>query len=215
MNATTANAPPVSWVIAESKLGHRDFESSQRRTLPKRSCGSSASSAARVFWISDAALATHLPWIAKLVGRTGLVVGIDEWAEVIDVAQRRATVAGQCFWARFVTADLNTFVPHKRFDAVIARLTLFRQGERATFSRLSACVRPNGVIMVVLGKRAATPWRRPLSLESWLRSSSATPHEALRPTPHLSANRRKGRIPTGRVKTCPGPLGQRRFPNVD
>jgi hypothetical protein len=130
-------------------------------------------------------------------------------AEVIDVGRGARRLPVHAI-GRGVTADLNTFVPHERFDAVIARLTLFRQGER-----LSACVRPNGVIMVVLGKRAATPWRRPLSLESWLRSSSATPHEALRPTPHLSANRRKSRIPTGRVKTCRGPLGQRRFPNVD
>src|SRR5437588_8948831 len=34
-------------------------------------------------------------WIAKLVGPTGLVVGVDESAEDIDTAERRATVAGQ------------------------------------------------------------------------------------------------------------------------
>jgi len=65
-----------------------------------------------------------------------------------------ATVSGLCYRTRFITADPDTFVPHERFDAVVARLTLFRQGERATFLRLSACVRPNGVIMVVLGKPA-------------------------------------------------------------
>jgi len=92
--------------------------------------------------------------IAKLVGPTGLVVGIYESAKVIDVAQRRAAVNGRCYWARFVAPDLNTFVPHERFDAVVARLTLFRQDERATFLRLSACVRPSGVIMVVLSKPA-------------------------------------------------------------
>ena len=95
-------------------------------------------------------------WIAKLVGPTGLVVGVDESAEVIDVAQRRATVAGQCYWTRFVTADLNSFVPHERFDAVVVRLALLRQREQATFLRLSACVRPDGVIIVVSGKPAAT-----------------------------------------------------------
>src|SRR5277367_3261279 len=51
--------------------------------------------------------------IAKLVGPTGLVVGVDESAESIDVAQRRATVAGQCYWTRFVTADLDTLFPHE------------------------------------------------------------------------------------------------------
>ena len=50
-------------------------------------------------------------WIAKLVGPTGLVVGVDESAEDIDVAQKRATVAGQCYWTRFITADLSTFIP--------------------------------------------------------------------------------------------------------
>ena len=94
--------------------------------------------------------------IAKLDGPTGLVVGVDESAEVIDVAQKRATVAGQCYWTRFVTADLNSFVPHERFDAVVVRLALLRQREQATFLRLSPCVRPDGVIIVVSGKPAAT-----------------------------------------------------------
>jgi 2-polyprenyl-3-methyl-5-hydroxy-6-metoxy-1,4-benzoquinol methylase len=109
-------------------------------------------------------------WIAKLVGPTGLVVGVDESAEVIDVAQRRATVAGQCYWTRFVTADRNTLVPHDRFDAVVVRLTLLRQDERATFLRLSACVRPGGVIMVVSGKPAGnanSSLHRIGSLLSW------------------------------------------------
>ena len=36
-------------------------------------------------------------WIAKLAGPTGLVVGVDESTEDIDEAQKRATVAGQCY----------------------------------------------------------------------------------------------------------------------
>ena len=92
--------------------------------------------------------------IAKLIGPSGLVVGVDRSREAIDVAERRATVAGYCYWTRFVAADPSTFVPHERFDAVVVRLTLFRQGERATFLRLSACVRPDGVIMVASGKPA-------------------------------------------------------------
>jgi ubiquinone/menaquinone biosynthesis C-methylase UbiE len=92
--------------------------------------------------------------IAKLIGPSGLVVGVDRSREAIDVAEKRATVAGYCYWTRFVAADPNTFIPHERFDAVVARLTLFRLGERATFLRLSACVRPDGVIMVASGKPA-------------------------------------------------------------
>ena len=87
--------------------------------------------------------------IARLIGPSGLVVGVDRSGEAIDVAERRATVAGACYWTRFVTADPDAFVPREPFDAVVARLPLFRQGERATFVRLSACVRPGGAIMVV------------------------------------------------------------------
>jgi ubiquinone/menaquinone biosynthesis C-methylase UbiE len=87
--------------------------------------------------------------IAKMVGPSGLVVGVDGSAEAIDEAEKRATIAGHCYWTRFVRADPDTFVPHERFDAVVVRLTLLRQGEPATFLRLPACVRPDGVIMVV------------------------------------------------------------------
>jgi ubiquinone/menaquinone biosynthesis C-methylase UbiE len=97
--------------------------------------------------------------IAKLIGPSGLVVGVDRSREAIDVAEKRATVAGYCYWTRFVAEDPNTFVPHEQFDAVVVRPTLFRQGERATFLRPSACVRPDGVIMVASGKPPEMPIR--------------------------------------------------------
>jgi 2-polyprenyl-3-methyl-5-hydroxy-6-metoxy-1,4-benzoquinol methylase len=93
--------------------------------------------------------------IAKLVGPAGLVVGIDKSADAIDVAEKRATIAGQCYWTRFVTADLNTFVPPERFDVVVVRSNLFR-AECATLSRLFAYVRPYGVIVIASGKPART-----------------------------------------------------------
>jgi ubiquinone/menaquinone biosynthesis C-methylase UbiE len=91
--------------------------------------------------------------IAKMVGPSGLVVGVDESAQAIDEAEKRATVAGRCYWMRFVRANPDTFVPPERFDAVVVRLSLLRQGEPATFLRLSACVRPDGVIIVVSSGR--------------------------------------------------------------
>src|SRR5271163_2783743 len=97
--------------------------------------------------------------IAKLIGPSGLVVGVDRSREAIDVAEKRATVAGYCYWTRFVAEDPNTFVPLERFDAVVVRPTLFRQGERATFLRLFACARPDGVIMVASGKPPEMPIR--------------------------------------------------------
>ena len=93
-------------------------------------------------------------WIAKLVGPTGLVVGVDESAETIDVAEKRATVAGQGYWTRFVTADLNTFTPHERFDVVVVHRALPLERQRATFLRLSTWLRPDAVVMIVAGKPA-------------------------------------------------------------
>jgi SAM-dependent methyltransferase len=49
--------------------------------------------------------------IAKMVGPSGLVVGVDEAAQAIDEAEKRATIAGRCYWMRFVRADPDTFVP--------------------------------------------------------------------------------------------------------
>ena len=102
--------------------------------------------------------------IAKLVGAPGLVVGVDESAECIDLAQKRATVAGQCYWTRFVTADLNAFIPrehtiipHERYDAVVVRRAHPPQRDRATFLRVSAWLRPGGVIMIIPASRPELP----------------------------------------------------------
>jgi SAM-dependent methyltransferase len=78
--------------------------------------------------------------IARLIGPSGLVVGVDRSAQAVDVAEKRATVAGYCYWTRFVTADPNCFVPDERFDAVVVWQTHFHQGDRAVFLRLSAYV---------------------------------------------------------------------------
>ena len=102
-------------------------------------------------------------WIAKLVGFSGLVVGVDETAEHLDLAEKRATIAGLCYWTRFITADLNTFVPHEhafipheRYDAVVvARVHMFRR-ERATLLRVSTWLRPDGVIIITDRKPAGS-----------------------------------------------------------
>jgi hypothetical protein len=79
------------------------------------------------------------------------------------LAEKRATVAGQCYWTRFITADLNTFVPHQhafipheRYDAVVvARVHMLRR-ERATLLRVSTWLRPDGVIIITDGKPAGS-----------------------------------------------------------
>jgi 2-polyprenyl-3-methyl-5-hydroxy-6-metoxy-1,4-benzoquinol methylase len=93
-------------------------------------------------------------WIAWLVGPTGLVVGVDDSAEAIDVAQKCATVAGQCYWTRFVNADLNSFIPHERYDVVVMRRAFPHQRECDAVLRLSTWLRPDGVIIIMVNNPA-------------------------------------------------------------
>jgi SAM-dependent methyltransferase len=82
-----------------------------------------------------------------LVGPSGVVVGVDRSAKAIDVAQRRATTGRPRYSVKFVVADLDTFVPDERFDAIIGRLILlYLRDPAATLRRLSAYVRPGGVV---------------------------------------------------------------------
>lgn len=83
--------------------------------------------------------------IAKLVGPSGLVVAVDGSAQAIDLAQRRATVAGQCYWTRFVAADLDTFVTDEIFDAIVVRPMLLRE-PAAALRKLSDQICPGGLI---------------------------------------------------------------------
>lgn len=88
--------------------------------------------------------------IAKLVGPSGLVVGIDRSTEAIDLAQRRATTAGQCYWTRFIAADPETFAFPGPFDAVVARLApLHRWLPGASSLRPATYVRPGGLVVLV------------------------------------------------------------------
>ena len=85
--------------------------------------------------------------IAKAVGASGLVVGVDPSADAIAVAEKRATEACQCYWTRFFVAGLDTFVLDEVFDVVIARPTSLDLHEpAAALRRLSTFVRPRGVI---------------------------------------------------------------------
>ncbi len=61
---------------------------------------------------------------ARLIGPSGVVVGVDRSAKAIDVAQRRTTTGRRRYSVQFVVADLDTFVPDEPFDAVIGRLVL-------------------------------------------------------------------------------------------
>jgi ubiquinone/menaquinone biosynthesis C-methylase UbiE len=83
---------------------------------------------------------------AELVGRLGMVLGIDRSQEALDVAWQRAGAAGHdhvCFSATGVDA----FSSRDRFDAIIGRLILaYLPDPSATLRRLHACLRPGGIV---------------------------------------------------------------------
>jgi SAM-dependent methyltransferase len=83
----------------------------------------------------------------RLVGPTGFVLGVDRSADAIDVAERRASQAGQCYWTRFTAAELDAFSCDQQFDAVIGRLVLmYLPDPVATLRSLTRFVRPGGVV---------------------------------------------------------------------
>lgn len=91
----------------------------------------------------DAALAA-----GRIVGASGMVIGIDSCAGDIDRAERRATEAGLCYWVRFVRADPMTFLPDQTVDAVISRrASLCGSHAPARSRRLAALLGPDGILV--------------------------------------------------------------------
>lgn len=83
----------------------------------------------------------------EMVGSSGFVLGVDRSPEAVATAERRAVEAGQCYWVRFATADLDTFVPGQKFDAVIGRLILMYLPDPVNVVRLlTAHLRPGGIL---------------------------------------------------------------------
>jgi ubiquinone/menaquinone biosynthesis C-methylase UbiE len=83
----------------------------------------------------------------KLVGPSGFVLGVDRSVEALETAERRATKALCCQWVRFGTAELGAWVPDGPFDAIVGRLILMYLPDPAsTLRRLSACLRPGGIV---------------------------------------------------------------------
>ena len=59
----------------------------------------------------------------------------DASEQTIDIAQKRAPVAGLCYRTRFVTADPNTCILHERYNVVVVRRALLLQSELAILLR--------------------------------------------------------------------------------
>jgi ubiquinone/menaquinone biosynthesis C-methylase UbiE len=83
----------------------------------------------------------------RLVGPSGLVLGVDRSADAIATAEKRASAAGQCYWVRFAASEIDDFVPDGTFDAIIGRLVLmYLPDPVATLRRLSARLAPGGIV---------------------------------------------------------------------
>lgn len=84
---------------------------------------------------------------ARLVGPTGAVLGVDRSPEAIATAAARVRQGGYEGRVRFVAAELDTFEPDGRFDAVIGRLVLmYLPDPVAALRSFAACLRPGGVL---------------------------------------------------------------------
>lgn len=83
---------------------------------------------------------------ARMVGSSGVVLGIDRAAPSVQTARLRATAAGATS-ARFEEAELETFVAAQKFDAIIGRLVLmYLPDPAAVLRRLRHCLRQGGIM---------------------------------------------------------------------
>lgn len=82
--------------------------------------------------------------VAALVGPSGEVVGLDQSAAPLQIAEQRRAEAGLDH-VRFVEADARTFVTDEPFDAVVERLVLFHLSDAVSvIRRCAALLRPGG-----------------------------------------------------------------------
>jgi ubiquinone/menaquinone biosynthesis C-methylase UbiE len=84
--------------------------------------------------------------VARLVGPTGTVLGVDAAPEMVELARTRAAEQGLSA-AHFKQAAIDAIALDEPVDAVVGRLILMHLPDpAATLRRLSAFVRPGGVI---------------------------------------------------------------------
>lgn len=85
---------------------------------------------------------------AELVGSTGSVLGIDRSASALALAAARAE-RHAFSWLRFREADIYSFEPDTRFDAVIGRFILLHVGDAIGAVKRLATFAPAGVLAFV------------------------------------------------------------------
>ena len=83
--------------------------------------------------------------LAKLVGPTGQVVGVDINPKILDTARQRATDAGTRN-IEFIAGDARTFIFSEKFDAIVGRFVLmYMVDPAAAFATLITHLKPGGI----------------------------------------------------------------------
>lgn len=84
---------------------------------------------------------------AKMVGREGLVIGVDRSPEAIEVAGQRARAA-RLTNVQFLTQDLSELVLEEPVDALIGRFVLLHLADPAVLlRRLLGFLKPGGLVV--------------------------------------------------------------------
>jgi SAM-dependent methyltransferase len=86
--------------------------------------------------------------VARLVGPTGVVVGVDNDANIIAKAKARAAEAGLRN-VNFMESEVGRIAASERFDAIVGRLILqFVPNPGAVVRSLAGQLRPGGVLAI-------------------------------------------------------------------
>jgi SAM-dependent methyltransferase len=121
--------------------------------------------------------------VAELVGPRGAVVGIDQSARLLEIAERRRRAA-DLDNVSFLAADVRTFRDGAPFDAIVGRLIVFHLPDAIeVLAHHSAALRQRGLILVVDvdggAMRAEPPVQLVTTIHDWcdeaFRSAGANP----------------------------------------
>jgi SAM-dependent methyltransferase len=85
---------------------------------------------------------------AELVGPTGMVVGVDQNPEVLELARRRADESGFA-QVTFEEGEISEFTTTAQFDAVVGRFVLMYQADPvATLTHVFSLLARGGLVVV-------------------------------------------------------------------
>jgi SAM-dependent methyltransferase len=121
--------------------------------------------------------------VADLVGKRGVVIGIDQSTRLLEIAERRRLAAGLDN-VTFVEADVRTFRDAEPFDAVVGRLILFHLPDAVDIlAHHISALRPGGSVLTIDfdggSIRAEPPVELVTTIRDWVeeafRSAGANP----------------------------------------